>query len=201
VKTLTKRSEFRQETAARDLGNKFEYSFTPNNRNSSRVHRTRWGTRGTIALGVLIVGVLMAAFDVFGIYHLFPIGSEEGVAAGWWWCLSFSWLVAALERPTADDLAARIGLFGGGALAWLADTEVNEQEPSLAKIPAMRWYLLAAFSLFSILETTQQGAPAALGFLVGAGAFAVLFALAEMGVLLIQTGGKLRPALMARGLI
>jgi hypothetical protein len=148
--------------------------------------------RGPAVLAMLVVGALLSAIGFLGVRHLYAVGTEEGAAAGWWWCLSFSWLLAALEKPADGDLASLIGRPAARAAQWLFPMDAQRPVSSSPPVPMVRWYLLASFSLFGVLETVQQGAPAAVGFLVGAGAFALLFTIAECGVLLIQTRGKPR---------
>jgi hypothetical protein len=147
---------------------------------------------------VLIVGGLLAVYDFSGFRHLYSVGSVEGAAAGWGWSLAVSWLTAALEAPADDNLVNRISQFGGRALAWLMRSNGQGRRPTLAEIPTVRWYLLAVFSMLGAMEATQQGVQGALGFLGGAGAFAILFAGAELSLFLTQNITTPRQALAAQ---
>ena len=115
--------------------------------------------------GLLIVGALLSAFDFLAIRHLYPVGANDGAAAGWWWCLSFSWVALSLERSAADG----------------------------RPMPITRWYFVAVFTALGLMEVVQHGVPAGLGFLVGAGTFSVVFALTELVVRLTMARSRAAP--------
>ena len=118
-----------------------------------------------VFISLLILGALLSAFDFLAIRNLYPAGANDGAAAGWWWCLSFSSVALSLERAAAS----------GG------------------RVPVTRWYFVAVFTALGMLEVIQHGAPAGLGFLVGAGTFSVMFALAELVVRRMVVRGRGAP--------
>jgi hypothetical protein len=121
-----------------------------------------WGA--ALALGLLFVLVEFSYTQFSLTKQLLGHNSPEGATAGWWWSLSLLWLIAALRRPATET---QRGLGGLGH-------------------PGFRLYLVAAFSLLSGMEIVQQGPPAAAGFLVGAGAFAAVFLLVDLGAALAR---------------
>ena len=68
-----------------------------------------------VMLILVAVAALLSAFDFLTIRHFIPWGADEGAAAGWWWCLSVSWLAAGLEAPGEASILA--GIIGSRAPA------------------------------------------------------------------------------------
>jgi hypothetical protein len=111
-----------------------------------------WGP--AFGLGLLLWAVEFSYAEFSFIREVLGQNTPEGVAAGWWWSISVIWLISALRR--SGD-ARRDPMYRG-----------------------FRFYLFSAFSLLGGVEIVQQGLHAALGFLVGAGAFAAVFSLADL---------------------
>jgi hypothetical protein len=121
-----------------------------------------------LGLGALLSVVQFSYTEFSFVREVLGQNTPEGAAAGWWWSVSMVWLIAALRAPHG-----KTDHIGRG----------------------FRFYVFSAFSLLGVLEIAQQGAPAAMGFLVGAGAFAALYSLADLGATALK---RLRRSVRAR---
>jgi hypothetical protein len=118
-----------------------------------------WGM--AVGLGLLLMIVQLSYTEFSFMRDILGQNTPEGVAAGWWWSISALWLINALRRPAASKADAMSRGF--------------------------RSYLFSAFTLLGAIEIAQQGVPAALGFQVGAGAFAIVYAIGGLGVASVKT--------------